>query len=111
MWKLLLGPIVEGVSGWAERKQALRGKKLEQIQTMDLAKLEDRKDSWKDEFITIVILIPAILAFIPGMGTYVEQGFAVLTTTPEWYQWIFMAVVSAGIGVEQVYKGFKKVKK
>ena len=31
-------------------------------------------DSWKDEFALVVLLLPAILVFIPGMREYVQQG-------------------------------------
>ena len=45
-------------------------------------------DSWKDEFALVVLLTPAVLVFIPGMTEYVEHGFKILATLPEWYQYL-----------------------
>ena len=47
-------------------------------------------ESWKDEFALVVLLTPAILVFIPGMTKYVEHGFSILATLPEWYQYLFV---------------------
>ena len=54
--------------------------------------------SWKDEFWTIVLAIPAVLCFIPGGATYVADGFAVLKETPEWYQYALLVAISAAFG-------------
>ena len=45
-------------------------------------------DSWKDEFALVVLLAPAILVFIPGMREYVKDGFEILATLPDWYQYL-----------------------
>jgi len=52
-------------------------------------KMADATDnSWKDEFALVVLLAPAILVFIPGMKEYVKEGFEVLATLPDWYQYL-----------------------
>jgi len=48
-------------------------------------------DSWKDEFALVVLLAPAILVFIPGMREYVKDGFEILATLPDWYQYFTQA--------------------
>ena len=42
---------------------------------------------WMDDISFYVFLAPAILAFFPGMVEHVKNGFAVLATMPEWYQY------------------------
>lgn len=55
--------------------------------------------SWKDEWFTIVLSIPAIMSFIPGLSTYVESGFAAMSQTPQWYQTAFLVAIGASFGV------------
>ena len=62
---------------------------------------------WKDEFALVVLLAPAILVFIPGMKEYVKEGFDILATLPEWYQYLLYIAISASFGI----KGVGQVKK
>ena len=58
------------------------------------------KDSWKDEFALVVLLLPAILVFIPSLTDHVKAGFEVLNTLPDWYQYLLFIAVSASFGVK-----------
>ena len=62
--------------------------------------------SWKDEYWTIVLSIPAVMSFVPMMSPYVVQGFEALSTTPDWYQTVLLVAISAAFGV-QVWKKVK----
>ena len=68
-------------------------------------------DSWKDEFALVVLLTPAILVFIPGMTEYVKQGFDILATLPEWYQYLLYIAISASFGIKGVGQAAKMFKK
>ena len=68
-------------------------------------------DSWKDEFALVVLLTPAILVFIPGMTEYVEHGFTILSTLPEWYQYLLYIAISASFGIKGVGQAAKMFKK
>ncbi len=57
------------------------------------------QNSWKDEFITIVVMIPVILCFVPGLEDVVKNGFDRLAQLPEWYTWLVFTVCSAAIGI------------
>jgi hypothetical protein len=63
--------------------------------------------SWKDEFALIVLLLPAILVFIPSMTEYVRQGFEVLNTLPQWYQYLLFIAVSSSFGIKGVGQAMK----
>ena len=60
------------------------------------------KSGWKDEFFTIVLSIPAILAFIPGMVVYVQDGFAALQLCPDWYRWMLGIAVGSAFGYKRI---------
>ena len=62
------------------------------------------QNSWKDELVTIVILIPTILVFIPGMEDVVKNGFARLNELPEWYTYLLFLTVSAALGIRVLDK-------
>ena len=61
---------------------------------------EASKNSWKDEWLTIVFSIPLILVFIPEMVPHIQSGFNALATLPTWYHEILMVIVLASFGVK-----------
>jgi hypothetical protein len=63
--------------------------------------------SWKDEFALIVLLLPAILVFVPSMTEYVRIGFEVLNTLPEWYQYLLFIAISASFGIKGAGQAMK----
>ena len=67
-------------------------------------------DSWKDEFALVVLLLPAILVFIPGMREYVREGFEVLATLPDWYQYLLYIAISASFGIKGVGQAAKMIR-
>lgn len=109
------GKVVEAVDNRSKRKhedrmkameiEEMRHKKqLEMVirgQEMDNSwELEQIKNSgWKDEFVLLLLSIPLILSFIPGTVGYVEAGFEALSKTPQWYQWLILAVFAAIYGI------------
>ena len=130
---LLVAPIISGVKSlfgyWMktkEEKAEIRKLKVEgeirkteakiesdiqQINNkyqMDAAAVGDMRYTWKDEFLVILLSIPVIMCFIPGLAPYVTKGFEVLKSTPEWYQYAFLGIVAATFGLRAWFNGFKK---
>ena len=70
----------------------------------ELIMAESTKSSWKDEIITIIVLIPVVLVFIPSMENVVKQGFERLNELPQWYQNILYVTILAGLGLKGVDK-------
>ena len=64
-------------------------------------------DSWKDEYLVIILTIPAIACFFPNGPEIVKQGFDALSMMPEYYQHFLYLAVTASFGI----KGFKAFKK
>ena len=64
-------------------------------------------NSWKDEAWTILFICIIAMCFIPFTQQYVEDGFAALSRTPEWFQWAMYASIGASFGIRGL-KGFKK---
>ena len=60
---------------------------------------QSTQNSLKDEFITVVVMIPVILCFVPGLDEVVKNGFDRLSELPEWYTWLVFTVCSAAIGI------------
>lgn len=60
---------------------------------------QSTQNSLKDEFITVVVMIPVILCFVPGLEEVVKNGFDRLSELPEWYTWLVFTVCSAAIGI------------
>ena len=109
------GKVVDAVSARGERKHEEKVKKLEIEAERHKTKLEMamkgqqmdnsweleqiRNSGWKDEFVLLILSIPLILSFIPGTVSYVEDGFRALSQTPDWYQWLILAVFAAIYGI------------
>lgn len=65
--------------------------------------MAERSDkTWRDEYITILMSIPAILAFIPWTQDIAIKGFEILSQTPEWYRYTLGVVVAAAFGFRKV---------
>ena len=58
-----------------------------------------RNSGWKDEMVIIVLSIPMVLVFIPGLEQYITAGFASLQTTPDWYRWLVVMIYAATFGI------------
>lgn len=122
---ILIGPIVELVKGYTERKQEakrqqqeidgkLQEKKLEQIsksedyaQAFRLAQVETA--GWRPGFWTIVLAAPVILCFCGKTGAHiVQQGFLALdTSTPDWFQYLLGIAVTSAFGYSVADKAYE----
>ena len=128
MFQALIGPIANLAGTWFQNK-------LEKTKADGQAKIAEAKarasvaeqvaagkvkwegkmadatvDSWKDEFALVVLLLPAILVFIPGMREYVKEGFEVLATLPDWYQYLLYIAISASFGIKGVGQAAKMIR-
>ncbi|HEY9815212.1 MAG TPA: hypothetical protein V6D20_05330 [Candidatus Obscuribacterales bacterium] len=119
---LPLVPIFTGLfslaKGWMEGKQkkqeAIQKKEMEIIEnsaSWDEIHAKGAAKSWKDEYLMIVLSIPVIMCFIPGLDQYVTAGFAALQDTPEWYQLAFGLTVAASFGYRKFIDIMQKTKK
>lgn len=121
MWQWLTGlinPLTSVVKGWQSRKQAKLESELKvneaqteakirllaQGQSADIAwnNLSIKNSGWKDEWFTVVLSIPAIMAFIPQLAPFVEEGFKALALCPEWYKWCLMIAVASSFGYKKI---------
>lgn len=67
--------------------------------------------SWKDEFFSIILAIPLVMSFIPGLEGVVAHGFEQLDKAPDWYHWILLTAISASFGARygpKLLKGSRK---
>ncbi len=74
----------------------------------ELIMAESTKGSWKDEIITVAVLTPCVLSFIPGMEHVVKEGFQRLNELPDWYQNILYVTILAGLGLKGLDKFRRK---
>jgi hypothetical protein len=113
----LIAPISNLVGGFlknkAEEKQAKHNAKIAVIQNdanWEATMASASKESWKDEFWTIILAIPifmvgyAIAANDTTVIDRVEQGFAALSGLPEWYQYLLFIAISSSFGIRAVSK-------
>ena len=109
------GKVVDAVSARSERKHTEKIRQLELEQAKHQTKLEaiargqEMDNAWeleqiknagfKDEIVLFLLSIPLVLSFIPSTVGYVEAGFEALSHTPDWYQWLILAVFAAIYGI------------
>lgn len=126
MWTALISPIANlagsFLEGQAKKQQAKANLALTEAEAKaeimktaathdskwEIIMAQGTKGSWKDELVTIVILIPCILVFIPGLDEVVKTGFERLNELPEWYQYLLFLVCSAALGIRGLDKFRKK---
>jgi|TARA_R100001480_G_C4589695_1_gene161303 hypothetical protein len=125
MFAALIGPIANLATSWMDNKvEKTKAEGKAKVATvMAKAKVAERvaageveweksmadatDGSWKDEFALVVLLLPAILVFIPSFTEYVRTGFEVLNTLPDWYQYLLFIAVSSSFGIKGVGQAMK----
>ena len=126
MWTALISPIASLASSVIEGQISKQKAKANLAQTeaeskaeimrtaathdskWELIMAESTKTSIIDEIVTVVVLIPVILVFIPGMEEVVKNGFDRLNELPDWYQYLVFLVCSAALGIKGLDKFRKK---
>ncbi len=112
--KPLLGVAGEVVTGIVETKKKKAEVKLKKIEAeaahmdkviageaeWESAAVKQMAGSWKDEVSLIVLLIPAVLVFIPGCQEFVRTGFIALQELPSYYQNLLYIAISASFGIK-----------
>lgn len=73
----------------------------------DNAAVSQMDRSWKDEYLTLLLSAPIILAFLGDWGRKAAaDGFAAISNVPEWYMVAFMASIAASFGVRALVDRF-----
>ena len=111
MLKMLIGPLVELVGEHfkhrSEEKKATHERKLEAIRqdaNWENIHANNAGSSWRDEFFSLLFSIPLVMAFIPPLVPYVQAGFDVLDTMPEYYRALLAALVASSVGIRGLTK-------
>ena len=125
MLKMLLGPVADIAGNWVDGKvQETKAKAAVKVEKAKAeaevhkkvaagkvdweANMADAtKGSWKDELALVVLLLPAVLVFIPTLSDDVKNGFEILATLPSWYQNLLYIAICASFGIKasDMFKG------
>lgn len=117
-----IGLASEIVGGIVSTRQAKAKQKLVKIEAeteilvkqikgeidWDVEAIKGSKESWKDEYLTLLFSIPLLLCFFPSTVSFVERGFEALALTPDWYKYTLGLIVSASFGMRGATKIFTK---
>ena len=120
MWQLLakplLGVVTDSVKGFIQTKKLKGEVKIAQIAAekkrnedivsgkikWEQSAIDQMKGSWKDEFVLLALMSPAICSFLPFMQPHIERGFEILSTLPEYYTHLLYLACSVSLGVRAV---------
>ena len=91
---------IQGKQEEAKAKQEVKLRTIQATESWDELQAKNANTSWKDEWFTILLSIPLIMAFIPSLVPYVEAGFVVLDSMPEYYKAFLAAAVAASFGMK-----------
>jgi hypothetical protein len=96
----------------AEAEVARLGKALDAEIEWDNTAVSQMSGSWKDEYLTLLLSAPMILAFMGDWGrTSVAEGFAAIAEAPDWYTVAFLSAVAASFGIRALVERFGLGKK
>ncbi len=107
----IIGDLIGLGSEWLKGKQKRQQAKAEAEAAVMVNAANSRADweklqasasaaSWKDEWWTLVLSVPAILCFFPGTVESVQAGFAALDTMPEYYRYFLGVSIGASFGIK-----------
>ena len=119
VWQLLAKPLLgvaaDAVKGFAANKAAKNELKLTEIKASkkrmeDIAAgkiaweqsaVDQMKNSWKDEFWTLIFGGILVGCFLPWTQDYVAKGFVFLDeNTPSWFSTCLILCISASFGIK-----------
>lgn len=118
-WLNIFKPIGDVVNKWQDgrQKKAERKDRILEAETVgriaaiskyaegdtnaDLEAMKQMKFSWKDEYLTVVFTLPFLASFIPmpEVQAALKEGWLMIATAPEWYQWCLIGIVIATFGL------------
>ena len=112
------GPIVSAASNAFQARTQRKAKQDEFENAVHLKKLEAveqgkinealwnqasiKKAGWRPGFLTILIMLPIPLAFVPWFVPHIERGFEVLAGLPLWYSSAVGAVIASAFGLKKL---------
>lgn len=99
----IVSPVTNFLTKRSDNKTAVKQQQVQRVMNSDdqvaeweKIQAENGKYSWKDEFWTIILAVPAILCFMPEHVADVTAGFTALKTMPTFYQyWLGVAILTA----------------
>ena len=120
--------IISGITGYFKDKNEIKKVEVEAEKMLVLAKAEAEankmkreseqdydldkiamnamENSWKDEFLLILFSIPIAMCFFPEYRQYVEDGFKTLNIIPEWFMYIYVAMIVVIYGLRGLLRMF-----
>ena len=120
--------IVSGISGYFKDKNEIKKVQVEADKLLIMAEAESKAKrlereaemdydldkiamnamdkSWKDEFLLILFSIPIAMCFFPEYRQYVEDGFKTLEIIPEWFMYIYVAMIVVIYGLRGLLRMF-----
>ena len=95
-----------------ELEDALHARKLELLKQglaadQEWEAMQISNSGWKDEWILILLSVPLIGCFLPNISGYILAGFLVLESTPDWYRWLILLILTAVYGI-RIYRRQKE---
>ena len=123
--KPLLGVAGEAVKGFVSTKKAKAELAVTEIKAKQKLKedqiagkvawessaVNQMENSIKDEIALIVLLLPAVLVFVPFMTPHIKAGFEALHSLPTYYQHLLYIAISASFGIKGASGAMKLLKK
>lgn len=103
----------EKAKGKLEIEKAKTQAEIQRIQSVqqadqewDKLMAEGSKDSWKDEFWTIMLAIPLVMLFWPDpeINQIAADGFERMDNAPQWYVGGVMMAIAAAFGYRKFVK-------
>ena len=105
--KSIIGPVAGLASSYIEGKTAVQKAKATGEIDWDLEAMKATSNSWKDEWLTLLLSGPFILSFCGDWGREMAaEGFAALDLAPSWYSYSLGVVIAASFGIRSATKFF-----
>ena len=93
----------EGAVRKAEAKVEKEVRIIQNQADYDTTAMKASESSWKDEYLVIILSMPFIGSFIPGVQDHMAKGWDYVAKAPEWYQWCFYGAIIATFGLRWMF--------
>ncbi len=102
----LIGQVLDNRKHKKDLKHAVQTQRIKNVEAGRVAESEWnvaalKNSGWKDEWFVILLSVPLIGAFIPGMVPDIMAGFTALEGMPVWYQSGIAVAIASSFGLQK----------
>ena len=109
--KIVTEKTVGAIQHKLQKDKIIKAKEIQAAKEIDIAKIgvqleqvRQTKNSWKDEWITVVFTLIFVAHFVGPLQPFMDRGWQILANANDYYWIIILTIVGGAFGVTTLNK-------